>query len=1019
MNSKIRQNEIKLSIVMPVYQTEQYVDRCIESVLKQSYKNIELIVVDDGSGGDIKERIKAYRKQDSRIRFLSNQQNRGLFQARLAGAQRAKGQYLAFIDSDDYVTRDYYHVLLEAALEEDADIAVGKTVFEDPDGSRYIRNFHDACFYFHKIEGEEVKKRYFGQQGRCFSWHTIWNKLYKKELWDRCMPYYAGIRGHVVMTEDIAFSSVLFYFASSVATAQNEAYFYCANQDASTNTDRVTFRRFEKNIADIRTVFDFVEDFLKQEKADDRYQNDFHEWRKYYARMWRYMPDERLPVNMAKKGTRMLRDFCPDETGKLTRDDAFFDAAKTPWNGGLESLKQAILESGDTYVSFDIFDTLIKRPFYEPSDLFGLLNKYAEPLLDPGLSFRKMRMQAETYARKKYARLHPEWEDITIDEIYECLSKLYGIKEEIADRMKEHEKELEIRFASARHAGKELYDAALLAGCSILLVSDMYLDRGTIEAILRSCGYDGYKKLYLSSQVRKAKFTGSLFAHVKKETGEGASHIYHIGDHWQSDYINAQKNGFSPLFFPKAVEVFENKIKGVTTNACGFLAHKAAGAGVNTEELYQSQGLRCMLSLVYSRYFDNPYRSFCAESDLNMDPFLVGYYAVGMHLAGLSAWLLSECMEHGVRTLHFLSRDGFLVMQAYHMLSKSYPAAARPNYLYASRRAVFPGMITCKQSFYQLPVEFRCHCPKTLLALLRFASKNMEEGQKETLCAAHGWKYDRKFTDESQYHAFIRFFLAHLYSEKTLKNSRKDAQAYYSLIKEGDGTFDMGYSGRIQSAISRLAGKGIDAWFVHSDHALSDQMQRTGKYRIHNFYDYVPLVSGVLREHLLSDYGPACVGFCSKDGHVTPLMENSKKGCGDLFVIRTVQDAALEFVGDFCRIFDGFFEWVPFRAQEVSMPFEGFLCGSGYMDRKIFAASYFEDQVYGADENINIEAFINRNIPYQEGKNGRVQCVDWIVRMMQGRSKWAKAAAYWIVDREFFKWIMEEKWKNRFGKGLF
>ena len=216
MNSKIRQNEIKLSIVMPVYQTEQYVDRCIESVLKQSYKNIELIVVDDGSGGDIKERIKAYRKQDSRIRFLSNQQNRGLFQARLAGAQRAKGQYLAFIDSDDYVTRDYYHVLLEAALEEDADIAVGKTVFEDPDGSRYIRNFHDACFYFHKIEGEEVKKRYFGQQGRCFSWHTIWNKLYKKELWDRCMPYYAGVHGHVVMTEDIAFSSVLFYFASSL-----------------------------------------------------------------------------------------------------------------------------------------------------------------------------------------------------------------------------------------------------------------------------------------------------------------------------------------------------------------------------------------------------------------------------------------------------------------------------------------------------------------------------------------------------------------------------------------------------------------------------------------------------------------------------------------------------------------------------------------------------------------------------------------------------------------------------------
>lgn len=68
------------------------------------------------------------------------------------------------------------------------------------------------------------------------------------------------------MTEDIAFSTVLFYFAQSVATVPNDAYFYRANENASTNADRLPFVKFQKNMKDIQTVFDFVEDFLKDVK---------------------------------------------------------------------------------------------------------------------------------------------------------------------------------------------------------------------------------------------------------------------------------------------------------------------------------------------------------------------------------------------------------------------------------------------------------------------------------------------------------------------------------------------------------------------------------------------------------------------------------------------------------------------------------------------------------------------------------------------------------------------------------
>lgn len=1016
MNRNIQCGEIKLSIVMPVYNTEQYVDRCVNSVLRQTYKNLELIIVDDCSGGSIRQMATGYMEQDRRIRFVSNKENKGLFQARLVGAAQASGQYIAFIDSDDYVSCDFYHLLLETALAEDADITIGQTVFQDRNDRKYIRNFHNACFRFRKIKGSEVQKRYFGQQGRCFSWHTIWNKIYKKELWDRCVPYYRAIDGHVVMTEDIAFSSILFYFAGSAAAVSNEAYFYCENKNASTNTDKVTFERFSKNITDIGTVFDFVERFLEQEKADDAYRKDFHEWRRYYARMWRYMPDERLSANAVKKGVRMIHDFCPDETGKRTQDDAFFDAAKTPWNGALESLKQTIMEAKDVYVSFDIFDTLIQRPFYMPQDLFVLLNRYAEDICGKTVSFREIRTESESYARRKYAKMHPDYEDITIDEIYTCMQELYGISADFTDFMKEKEKELEIRYCGVRNAGKQLYEVALLSNKKILLISDMYLDSETMKTILKKNGYEHYSKLYLSSELRKAKFTGGLFQYAKKAAGVEGRHIYHIGDNWQSDYINAKKEGFTPIFFPKAVEVFENKIQGMVTNDCAFLAEKAVGPAFDSDELHKSIGYRCMLALVSNRYFDNPYRSFHAESDLNMDPCFIGYYTVGMHLVGLCTWILSECMERKVRMIHFLSRDGFLVKKAYDIAARNIYNAPGTNYLYASRRALFPGIITGKQSFYQLPVEYRCHSPKTLLEILQFASKNLDDVQKERLCVKHGWNYHRKFTDKSRYIAFIGFFLENLYSEQALSDSRKMAQSYYSCIQTGDVTFDMGYSGRIQTAISGLVGRGVDAWFVHSDHTLSDQMQRAGGYRIHNFYDYVPFVSGVLREHLLSDYGPACIGFDCKEGHVCARMEEREKGCQDAFVIHTIQDAAMDFVNDFYGLFDEFLDWVPFRATEVSLPFEGFLRGAGYMDRKIFCASYFEDQVYGADENINIESFINRNIPCVQGKVGATQCVDWIVRVMQGRSRWEKAVAYFVVDRTYFKTVMKEKFKNYFGK---
>ena len=217
-------SESTISVIVPVYGTEQYLDRCLNSLLNQSYPYLEIIVVNDGSPGNVADKMAEYKK-DSRVSFVDNKENRGLLRTRVCGAKHATGDYIAFVDSDDYVSFDFYRSLLARAQETDSDITIGKTVWEN-NGDRYIYNYHEAALSFDTIRGEQIKESFFGQEYQCYSWHTIWNKLYKKELWDKCAAEFGTVEDHVIMTEDIYFSSILFFNAKVIYRVNHDAYFY-------------------------------------------------------------------------------------------------------------------------------------------------------------------------------------------------------------------------------------------------------------------------------------------------------------------------------------------------------------------------------------------------------------------------------------------------------------------------------------------------------------------------------------------------------------------------------------------------------------------------------------------------------------------------------------------------------------------------------------------------------------------------------------------------------------------------
>lgn len=953
--------EPKISVVIPVYGTEKFLNRCLDSVINQIYQNLEIIVVNDCSPGDAEQIILDFCKRDKRIKYIKHDVNKGLFQARLTGSSQASGDYIAFLDSDDYVAFDFYYSLVTRAKEESADITIGKTVIEMKDGSRFINHFHECSLNFERLDGEEVKRQFFGQQGRCYSWHTIWNKLYNMSLWRIAVPYYSKIKTHVIMTEDIAFSSVLFYFAQKVVTTNSSAYFYCINDGASTDSQNMSIEKFKKNMTDIITVFDFVKDFLKSQNADDEIIRNYYSFREYYAKLWLGLVQGDFVGKYKHEALQYIEKLCLNLQTSICQEDYFYDSVRTQWNDGIEVAKSLIADPLVEYVSFDIFDTLITRPLYHPCHVFELMDMEFKKMVNTNVSFRKIRMDGEAVARKKRAVESPEEQDLTIDEIYDTIAEIYHLDKLVIEQLKKKEVELEISLSRPRRTIKELFELSKFLKKKVIIVSDMYLTKEIIETILRENGYDKYDGLYLSSDIRLTKNTGDLFKYVLNDLAVSGDKILHFGDTWKNDFVNPEKLGIRTFFIPKTKDVFENSIQGCVTNRSASIESWAAAGIIRQNSYKESIGYGAMMAVVANKYFDNPYRTFNNETDLNADPYFMGYYVVGMHLYGFALWLIEQSKALGYKKLYFMSRDGYLPMMIYEKLAKEDKDAPKAEYIFSSRKALMPYIIKNSFDLYDFPTVIVNQTAETMKRKLAFCLKEMKDNEEYgRILKKYHIELNERFQDKQSYDAFISVFIKEFYSEAKHEEAKKLCSDYYSRIEANSATVDMGYSGRIQGAVCAAVGHGVDVFFIHSDSNQYVKESLNYGFRIHSFYGTSPCMSGVIREHILSSSEPSCVGFMTKAGEILPVFEEEKKGIQDLKIVEQIQKGAVAFVKDFIDLLGEYRRQLSLKPQEISLPYEGFLRFATDIDLKVFSASFFEDEVWGGVSKINIADFIQQ-----------------------------------------------------------
>ena len=171
-------NQELISVIVPVYNVEKYVERCIRSLTQQTYRNIEIIVVDDGSPDNAGALCDELSRCDKRIRVI-HQKNQGLSGARNTGINEAKGAYLAFVDSDDWVQEDLLETLYKLLIEYNAQIAACGTEIVDDNG--HIAYFSDNLEEIKVFSTEEAMNELpLDEKIR----NVAWNKLYKKELFN-------------------------------------------------------------------------------------------------------------------------------------------------------------------------------------------------------------------------------------------------------------------------------------------------------------------------------------------------------------------------------------------------------------------------------------------------------------------------------------------------------------------------------------------------------------------------------------------------------------------------------------------------------------------------------------------------------------------------------------------------------------------------------------------------------------------------------------------------------------------
>jgi len=560
----------------------------------------------------------------------------------------------------------------------------------------------------------------------------------------------------------------------------------------------------------------------------------------------------------------------------------------------IDQLKSLIADNSIKLISFDIFDTLLIRPTILPADAFFLLQEVAKNILsDKIFNFYEIRRVAEDEARKKLSISNKYYGEITLTQIYEYIATTYKINPINKLKLMQAEIDLETQILRPRKIGKEIYELALQSGKKIIITSDIYHSKETLENILTKNGFDGYSQLYVSSEYKKRKDTGELYKTIIKNEKLLPHEILHIGDNMDTDVLSSLKCGIVAFYIPSNKDIFFNP----------------ENVHFKIWEDYKSlnPSERILLGICMNKIVDemiaNP-----ENTSVFSDKYYLGYYGLGPLLFNMAAIMLSNNrIQNNYMKVYFASRDGFLPQKIYDLLRGGNNKYLESKYIYCGRQAYdvanFDGEV-----FEYLSGKVN-HLENYTLANLLDALV-----EKDYLFN----KYPKEWLDNAIYKndANDGFKKLKMIINKYGDNIKDILEKHKSLVREYYKSsielnnnnraiiFDVGYSGSISKSISKITSGKIDKMYLWQTKTNEEndnkygtstlvfagyQEQRINKPPIH-----------IVLEELFSPLEQTCIGFDKLENNTfIPIFYKdqpfSEKMINDLNII---QNGAISFTID-------------------------------------------------------------------------------------------------------------------------
>ena len=238
-NMKQNKNDL-ISVIIPAYNSGKYIEKSLDSVVNQTYKNIEIIIVNDCSKDNVEDVILEYMKKDSRISYLKNEVNMGVGPTRNKGIEKAKGKYLYFFDSDDYISPNCIFELYNAIKEDDS--------------------FSCMTIGYKDIEGKLIPFSKSREELMLSEYPSVCMKLFNKRIIDELNLRFSTLR----IAEDVEFVSKLLIYNNKVTFIDKPLFTYVIHNDS-------TIRTYNKTQLDVLNAIENIETFAKEHNKYDEF----------------------------------------------------------------------------------------------------------------------------------------------------------------------------------------------------------------------------------------------------------------------------------------------------------------------------------------------------------------------------------------------------------------------------------------------------------------------------------------------------------------------------------------------------------------------------------------------------------------------------------------------------------------------------------------------------------------------------------------------------------------------------